>query len=196
MKDKRQAILAATQVLLARNGFHGFSMRQLAQKAGVAAGTLYLYFKDKDELIRQLHEQILIDVAEYVFAHHDTTQPLFEQYRQFWRSLWTYCMQHPDVVLSKDQFDHLPPDILQAQLASAEQLFLPLIEMFNQGRREQVLKDLPDDILDSLGIEPCGALARKHLLGLVSVDDELLEATIAAGWDAIARKASPYSHDN
>ena len=186
MKDKRQLILSATQVLLAQHGFHGFSMKQLAKEAGVAAGTVYLYFKDKEDLIHQLHEQILVDVAQVIFAEHDATKPLFEQYDHFWRILWTYCIDNPESVLSKDQFDHLPPDIQQAQQASAQKLFAPMIEMFERGRREKILKPLPDEVLGSLSIETCSALARKQLLGMISLDDETLDAAISASWDAIA----------
>ena len=189
MKDKRQAILEATRGLLAQYGFHGFSMKQLAQKAGVAAGTVYLYFQDKEDLIRQLHEQILMDVAECVFAGHDTSMPLYEQYRQLWHSLWRFCIEHPDVVLSKDQFDHLPPDIQQAQHADAQRLFAPLLAMFERGRREGVFKPLPDEVLSSFGIENCPVLARKQLLGLIRLDDAALEAAISATWDAIALDA-------
>lgn len=186
MKDKRQAILAATRVLLTQYGFHGFSMKQLAQQAGVAAGTVYLYFKDKEDLIRQLHEQILMDVAECVFADHDTSRPLFEQYRQLWRSLWIFCIDHPDVVLSKDQFDHLPPDMQQVRQANAQRLFAPIFVMFERGRHEKVFKPLPDEVLGSFSIENCAVLARKQLLGQVTLDDDVLEAAFNASWDAIA----------
>lgn len=186
MKDKRQSILCATQVLLAQHGFHGFSMKQLAKEAGVAAGTVYLYFKDKEDLIHQLHKQILLDVAEVIFDKHDATKPLCDQYHQFWRSLWTYCIENPDSVLSKDQFDHLPPDIQQTQQDNAQKLFAPMIEMFDRGRREKILKNLSDEVLGSLSIETCSALARKQLLGMITLDDATLDAAISASWDAIA----------
>ena len=186
MQNKRELILSATQRLMAKHGFHGFSMKKLANEAGVAAGTIYIYFKDKNDLVRQLHEQILIDVADAVFAKHDKSLPLFEQYHQFWWSLWKFCINQPDMVLSKDQFDHLPLEIQKAQQSSAEKLFADMVEMFEQGRQQKLLKPLPDDVLGSLSIETCTALARKQLLGLISLDDATIESAISASWDAIA----------
>lgn len=58
-KDKQHLILQATLELLASNGFHGFSMKQLATHAGIATGTIYLYFKDRESLIAELHNQII-----------------------------------------------------------------------------------------------------------------------------------------
>src|SRR5687768_3738132 len=78
--DKRFLILRATLHLLAHYGFHGFSMKHLADEAGVAAGTLYLYFKDRDDLIRQLHQEIIKSFAHHVLVGHDPDQPLQQQY--------------------------------------------------------------------------------------------------------------------
>ena len=50
--DKRTAIFESTLALVREQGFHGTPMSQVAKKAGVAAGTLYLYFESKDHLIR------------------------------------------------------------------------------------------------------------------------------------------------
>lgn len=49
--DKRTDILQAALQLIAERGFHAAPMAEIAEKAGVAAGTIYLYFKNKDILI-------------------------------------------------------------------------------------------------------------------------------------------------
>jgi AcrR family transcriptional regulator len=49
--ETRQAILAAAETLFAEHGYEGFSLRQVAEQAGYSATTIYLYFKDKDELL-------------------------------------------------------------------------------------------------------------------------------------------------
>jgi AcrR family transcriptional regulator len=50
--DKRAALLEAALELFAENGFHGAPTSLIAERAGVGVGTIYRYFKDKDELIR------------------------------------------------------------------------------------------------------------------------------------------------
>jgi AcrR family transcriptional regulator len=47
---KRNAIFEAALEEFGSSGFAGTSMRSVAERAGLAKGTLYLYFKDKDEL--------------------------------------------------------------------------------------------------------------------------------------------------
>jgi AcrR family transcriptional regulator len=50
----RRRILAAARELLSERGLSGLSMRAVADRIEYSAGTLYLYVRDKDELIREL----------------------------------------------------------------------------------------------------------------------------------------------
>src|SRR5713226_8760012 len=50
-EELRQAILEAASALFVEQGYHGFSMRQLAERIGYSVATLYLYFRDKDDLL-------------------------------------------------------------------------------------------------------------------------------------------------
>jgi AcrR family transcriptional regulator len=52
----RAAILDAAEELIARHGLHDAALIQIARRAGVAVGTLYNYFTDRDALIRGLFE--------------------------------------------------------------------------------------------------------------------------------------------
>lgn len=54
--DKRGRILDAAEEVFARRGFHGARVTDIARLAGVADGTIYLYFKSKDDLLVSLFE--------------------------------------------------------------------------------------------------------------------------------------------
>ncbi|MDQ3950529.1 MAG: TetR/AcrR family transcriptional regulator, partial [Gemmatimonadota bacterium] len=47
---QRQRIIAAADRLLARQGFRGTTMEDVATAAGIGKGTTYLYFRSKQEL--------------------------------------------------------------------------------------------------------------------------------------------------
>src|SRR3954454_6648983 len=49
--DKRERILAAAEIIFARHGFFAARVSEIAKEAGVADGTIYLYFKSKDDLL-------------------------------------------------------------------------------------------------------------------------------------------------
>jgi TetR/AcrR family fatty acid metabolism transcriptional regulator len=54
--DKRDRILKAAVKVFAKNGFHATRVSEVAKAAGVADGTIYLYFKSKEELLVSLFE--------------------------------------------------------------------------------------------------------------------------------------------
>lgn len=54
--DKRERILAAAERVFARHGFFAAKVSEIAKDAGVADGTIYLYFKNKDDLLISLFE--------------------------------------------------------------------------------------------------------------------------------------------
>ena len=60
--DKRDAILRAATKVFAQNGFFQSQVADVARVAGVAAGTVYLYFKGKDDLLVSIFERSMRDV--------------------------------------------------------------------------------------------------------------------------------------
>ncbi len=56
-QERRQAILAAARQLFAQSGFDAVGMAGVAGQAGLAKGTLYLYFKTKEEMFLALLEE-------------------------------------------------------------------------------------------------------------------------------------------
>src|SRR5688572_11241732 len=55
--DKRERILDAAMRVFAGKGFFGAKVSDIAEEAGVADGTIYLYFKSKDDLLIALFEE-------------------------------------------------------------------------------------------------------------------------------------------
>ena len=54
---RRQQILRAMFNCLAERGYARVTMRDIAKEAGVSVGTLYLYFRDKNEIIAALQQE-------------------------------------------------------------------------------------------------------------------------------------------
>lgn len=55
-EDKHQRIIAAALKVFARKGFFNSKVSEIAQEAGVADGTIYLYFKNKDDILISVFE--------------------------------------------------------------------------------------------------------------------------------------------
>ncbi len=75
-------ILAAARRLMERKGVDALTMDEIAQAAGVAKGTLYLYFESKDELIQALLSQVGEAIARDLEAILAKPAPPEEKLRQ------------------------------------------------------------------------------------------------------------------
>jgi AcrR family transcriptional regulator len=73
--DKRRRILAAATAVFEKRDFHQVLVSEVASRAGVGKGTVYLYFPTKDELHRGALEASLERVALEVEAAAERTCP-------------------------------------------------------------------------------------------------------------------------
>jgi len=62
--DKRDRILSAAERVFARHGFFAARVTEIAKEAGVADGTIYLYFKNKDDLLISVFEHRMKQVND------------------------------------------------------------------------------------------------------------------------------------
>lgn len=59
VSDKREAILRAGVKVFARNGYFSSKVADIAREAGIADGTVYLYFKSKDEILHSIFDRAM-----------------------------------------------------------------------------------------------------------------------------------------
>ena len=160
VEDKRQAILDATLRLISKNGFHGTAMSKIAQEAGVSTGSIYHYFDSKDELIDELYKAIKRKSARAILENLDQTQPLKTQIRQILRNVIRYSIRHPQESAFVEQYMRSPyyhPGI-DAELS---QDYQPLHACFERARREMIIMDYPQDVLNILTLAVATSLAQK-----------------------------------
>ncbi len=76
-KDLRRAqIVAAARPIFARKGFHGTAVEEILKASGVAQGTLYLHFANKEEIFRAVMGDALEKIGEIVRPLSDDEFPI------------------------------------------------------------------------------------------------------------------------
>jgi len=97
-QDKRRAIIEAAQHLFTTVGYESTTMAQIAKTAGVAVGTVYLYFKNKTDLLIAVkggwEEEILraLSLPEIAaLPHHLRARPMIE-------ASFKVCARHTELV--------------------------------------------------------------------------------------------------
>ena len=187
MVDKRQQIIDAAEDLIAESGFQGFSMHKLAKEAGVAAGTIYRYFSDKEDLLLQVRLAVVQRNAEVVQRGVDNAMPLKERFRTMWLNIFDLSRTNIDNLKNRAQYDSLPCMRNHETKEIERKMFSKVDKFFTQGREQGLFKPLDNPVLAALSLEVSVTLARKQALGYYQLDQAAIDAAIEASWDAIIK---------
>jgi len=187
--DKRGDIMQAALELIAERGFHGAPMVEIAEKAAVAAGTIYRYFECKDVLITELHRELEDKIMEVLHDGYPLGKPVRERFLYIIRELLRYFITNPHHFRYMEQYYNSPYGISmhRDKLLGKPSNQGILMDIFEQGIEQQFLKELPKAVLFSLAFGPLISLMRDHILGFIILDDPLIKQITEACWDAIKR---------
>lgn len=141
MEDKKKKILEAALKLFNEKGIDNTSTSQISKEAGVATGTLYLYFETKVDLIMELGRSIQEESLES-FMDLVESSVGYESLEKFWLERVEWGVNNPDKHKFMIQFKSSPYHIKNTKLKipDHEKKLLNLIE---NGIKNKILKDLP-----------------------------------------------------
>ncbi|HEY5672396.1 MAG TPA: TetR/AcrR family transcriptional regulator [Malonomonas sp.] len=188
--EKCQAIMQATLRLVATQGFHGTPTSQIAGSAGVGVGSIYRYFKDKDELIHAVHAQLEAKMHLALAEQLNLELPDRELFIVLICSLINHLLQNPLEFKFLEQYYNSPFGIekmrekfLVDELPNSD-VSKPFLNILFGGKGKTV-KDLPKPIIHSLAFGPVIFIIRDHLAGLIELNDGLIQNLAEGCWDAI-----------
>src|SRR5215831_3852112 len=92
--DKREAIMSAALDLFVERGFFGTAVPEIAERAGVGAGTIYRYFESKEALVNVMYREQKMRFGHEVIADFPAgnTRELF---RTLWMKMATFAGKNP-----------------------------------------------------------------------------------------------------
>ena len=93
-EDKRTAILDAATEVVATLGVSAQTAK-IAKGAGVAEGTLFIYFANKDELLNQLYLELKTDVRDAMMTGYPSGKSLIDRSRHLWDCYIGWGSAHP-----------------------------------------------------------------------------------------------------
>src|ERR1700719_4973660 len=93
-EDKRTAILEAATEVVATLGLSAPTAK-IARGAGVAEGTLFTYFANKDELLNRLYLELKMNLRDAVIAGYPAGKSLIDRSRHFWDRYIGWGSAHP-----------------------------------------------------------------------------------------------------
>lgn len=93
-EEKRNALLQAATQVVAKQGLSA-PTSAIAKVAGVAEGTLFTYFNNKDELLNQLYLQLKTEVAKALMVNYPYGEIASTRAHHVWTAYVYWAMDHP-----------------------------------------------------------------------------------------------------
>jgi AcrR family transcriptional regulator len=162
--DKAQAIRQQALAMIVEEGFHGLSMPRLAARVGIAPGTIYLYFQNRQDLLDTLYLEVRHRGDVAMLASFEPTMPLAQGLRVLWHNTFRYFVAHPLEFAFTEQFINSPH--IAAVAAREDPQFREQRRAFYHHARQQgELPDLPVEVYWSVAFAPLYQLIRFALQG-------------------------------
>ena len=186
LKDelKEQAIIASTLDTVYKSGFSGIKIADIAKKVGISPSTLYVYFKNKEDLILSISISLFKKWSRNDGQESLNDLPYKMKLKKKWLSLVHFGLNNAEEMSFLQQlkqspyFDKIPKDIKQAKFQSGTDL----IEL---GKKEGLIKDIDNvillSIMGSFSSHTVSLINEKHL----KLNEKDMDLMYSILWDAL-----------
>jgi len=104
--DKRASIMTAALELFVERGFFGTAVPEIADRAGVGAGTIYRYFDSKEALVNAIYREQKLLFGQVAFESFPLAAPTREQFRLLWTRMARFAIDHPSSFIFLELHHH------------------------------------------------------------------------------------------
>lgn len=184
--SKRAAIETAALELFVERGFHGTTVPEIARRAGVGTGTLYLYHCSKDRLLNHLYQQWQHACFARLTAAARGARTPRETFSAFWHSFVRFTDEHPTAFWFSIQYESSPyisDETRRLEIESKR----PVEALFEDGAARQVFKPLPIPVLMAAAKGLFTELKRLEASRGLVLTPALWKAAEEMAWEAIRR---------
>lgn len=160
-EHKEQIVKQKALELLVSQGFEGFSMQKLARAANVSPATLYIYYKDKEDLIMSIGREIGEKLNQEIFKDFDPILPFAEGLRLQWRNRANFMLNHKIEMIFYEQIKS--STFREAISENVVSEFKEKMTLFGKNAIDRgELNPMPIEVFWSVAFAPLYNLLRFH----------------------------------
>lgn len=183
-EQKQDAIIIATVKLVNEIGFVACSVSKIAKEAKVSPATLYIYYRNKEDLLVSTYMDIKRSLSMAILKDFDESQPVRDIVKAIWLNTFDFISRHPEKFQFTEQFANSPYSSL-VDKDETSKYFEPLARVVRRGIEEKIIKDVPLEIIKVFIFHPVMILANIRLCSDFEMTRENIETAFMLAWDAI-----------
>jgi TetR/AcrR family transcriptional regulator, multidrug resistance operon repressor len=166
LRDEQKKLLITQKAIemIVKDGFDGLSMQKLAKAANVSPATLYIYFEDRDDLVRQVAIHAVDQMISSTLTGFDPHMSFPKGLAIQWENRMKYWLENPVQARFMEQIRHSPLGVDIFKKVKRE--FSVIMKEFVHGavKRGELVK-LPLEIYWSVAFAPLYQLIKFHTDG-------------------------------
>ena len=182
--QKKEALFKATIKLVNEIGFAASSVSKIAREANVSPSTIYVFFKNKEDLLISTYLEIKHKLAVTLRDDFNENLPIRDIIRGAWFSVFNFVSNNLEAYDYMEQFANSPYSSLVDKEA-LEKEYLPLINVITSGMEQKIIKKVDMNIISAFLFNPVSRLANPRLCHGLEIDNENLDQAFDMAWDAI-----------
>lgn len=183
-ESKVHAIYKATLGLVKERGLAGITMGDISKEASIATGTLYIYFKNKDELIRALFTECREKSARHYFEGMDVILSFEERMKKMFRNIIYFKTNHFDISAFLEQTSH-SPYVHITDLKKKQKAMQPLFDLISEGMESKKLKKIDIELVVSYLSGIVNELVKRAYFANKKLTDAIIDEVYEMFWDGI-----------
>lgn len=184
--DKKEAILKSVLKLVNREGFYHLNMKKIAAESNIAAGTIYLYFKGKEELINALYNMIITEFNSKVLEGYNKMRGVKDNFFEMMGNAIEFYLEDTKQFSFIEQYTYAPFLFKENQDENFT-LLLPIFKMMKEGKKKTEVKQIPDAFLLSIIHGAMSTIIKLHLAHKIDMNKKSNKTKfIESVWESIA----------
>ncbi|MFX0054843.1 MAG: TetR/AcrR family transcriptional regulator [Promethearchaeota archaeon] len=182
-QTKYDSIVKATIDLTNRLGFDGISISKIAKKAKVSPATIYIYFKNKEDLFTKLYIDIRNKMSQGALEGIEEGMTIEETFKSIWYHSFTFNLKHPEYLTYREHFEQTA--MMRKIRPEDFELFQTVDDLLKRGIKEKTIMDHPLPILTAFAYVPIITLLKYHHVGIMKMDEDNIRQACEIAWSAI-----------
>lgn len=184
---KTDQIYQATLHLVKDRGLAGITMNDISKAACIATGTLYIYFKNKEELIKALFAECRTVSAQQYFEGISELPSLEKKLKRLFTNIINYKIAFFEVSAFLEQSYH-SPFVCTTDLKKKQKALKPLIDLVKEGIENGKLKDVGEELIISYLFGIIHEMVKKTYFAGRKLRPETIEQLYGMFWDGVRRR--------
>lgn len=184
--EKRDLIFNATLQLVRQNGLSGLNMAAISKKTKLGTGTVYVYFKSKEDLINSLFKNLKGNNIQRIYSSVELALPFKVNMKKLFENYVNNRIEFFDEHFFVEQCSNSHYLDKEARMLD-EQAFVGIFALLNKGKKELLIKDLDNDLITAYLMGSANEIVNACIKNKNKITRTLLNHAFELCWDGIKR---------